>query len=225
MGTSLNGLTPAATYSGLLKTSDNASFAGTLKAITDGNGNESPLWLSDTDFSIPGSVNFSTADSVFYTKKLAVGGIGPFPGQLSFGDPTDGLIVTGSNITSKYDFSDYDGTVFEIAVGPNNHSRLKSPLFTIGFNSTQFSRALYFNNGFEINSNAVFGTFQIKHNTTKILDYDQNLGRTLFSLPISFDNTNTFKTLDVITGAGSATGDYLVVNINGTDYKLQLFAV
>ena len=49
MGTSLTGLTPAATYEGLLKTTDNLEITGsTLRRITDGAGNDLPLLLSTT---------------------------------------------------------------------------------------------------------------------------------------------------------------------------------
>jgi len=46
MGTSLNGLTPASTYQGLIKTTDNAAISGTAKYLSDGLGNDSVLALS-----------------------------------------------------------------------------------------------------------------------------------------------------------------------------------
>jgi hypothetical protein len=46
MGTSLNGLTPASTYQGLIKTTDNAAISGTAKFLSDGLGNDSVLALS-----------------------------------------------------------------------------------------------------------------------------------------------------------------------------------
>ena len=46
MGTSLTGKNISASYLGLLKTTDNAVIGGTAKIITDGNGNDSPLYLS-----------------------------------------------------------------------------------------------------------------------------------------------------------------------------------
>ena len=46
MGTTLTGKNISASYLGLLKTTDNAVIGGTAKIITDGNGNDSPLYLS-----------------------------------------------------------------------------------------------------------------------------------------------------------------------------------
>ena len=48
MGTSLSGLTPATTFDGLLKTSDNEPLDGTLKAISTGDGTDTMLQLSTT---------------------------------------------------------------------------------------------------------------------------------------------------------------------------------
>jgi hypothetical protein len=55
MGTSLNGLTPSATYTGLLKFGDNTAISASLKAISDGAGNDTILELSTTALQIGGS--------------------------------------------------------------------------------------------------------------------------------------------------------------------------
>ena len=54
MGTSLSGLTPATTFDGLLKTSDNEPLDGTLKAISTGDGTDTILDLSTTAFKVSG---------------------------------------------------------------------------------------------------------------------------------------------------------------------------
>lgn len=46
MGTSLASLTPASTYTALLKTTDNLSITNVLKTISDGSGNDTTLQLS-----------------------------------------------------------------------------------------------------------------------------------------------------------------------------------
>ena len=56
MGTSLSGLTPATTFDGLLKTSDNEPLDGTLKAISTGDGTDTILQLSNSALSIGGEV-------------------------------------------------------------------------------------------------------------------------------------------------------------------------
>jgi hypothetical protein len=55
MGTSLNGLTPAGTYPGLIKTGDNAPIDGTLKTLSDGNGNNLPMAVSTTTINLTGT--------------------------------------------------------------------------------------------------------------------------------------------------------------------------
>jgi hypothetical protein len=46
MGTSLTGLTPATTYDALIKVGDNGPIDGTLKALSDGLGNDLPMEVS-----------------------------------------------------------------------------------------------------------------------------------------------------------------------------------
>lgn len=70
MGTSLSGLTPATTFDGLLKTSDNEPLDGTLKAISTGDGTDTILQLSDSMFNIGGT------DGLFFnatTNQLRIG--------------------------------------------------------------------------------------------------------------------------------------------------------
>jgi hypothetical protein len=55
MGISLNGLTPAGTYPGLIKTGDNTPISGTPKVLSDGNGNNLPMEVSTTGVNLTGS--------------------------------------------------------------------------------------------------------------------------------------------------------------------------
>ena len=55
MGTSLSGLTPATTFDGLLKTSDNDALDATLKTIGTGDGTDSVLQLSDSALQVNGA--------------------------------------------------------------------------------------------------------------------------------------------------------------------------
>lgn len=65
MGTPLTGSTVASTYTGLLKTSDNAALNSTLRSLSDGGGTDSALQLSTA------AVN-STGDFSVATNKLTV---------------------------------------------------------------------------------------------------------------------------------------------------------
>ena len=63
MGTPLTGSTVASTYTGLLKTTDNATLTSSLKSLSDGSGNDSALQVSTTASNING--DFSVATSKF----------------------------------------------------------------------------------------------------------------------------------------------------------------
>jgi len=65
MGTPLTGSSVASTYTGLLKNSDNSTVGATLKAISDGSGNDSALQISNA------AVN-TTNDFSVATNKLTV---------------------------------------------------------------------------------------------------------------------------------------------------------
>jgi len=65
MGTPLTGSSVASTYTGLLKNSDNSTVSATLKAISDGSGNDSALQISNA------AVN-TTNDFSVATNKLTV---------------------------------------------------------------------------------------------------------------------------------------------------------
>jgi hypothetical protein len=82
MGISLNGLTPAGTYPGLIKTGDNTAISGTLKVLSDGIGNDLPMAVSTT------AVNF--------TNQLQQGGVA-VPTALQVAAKQDTL-VSGTNI-------------------------------------------------------------------------------------------------------------------------------
>jgi len=52
MGTSLTGLTPAATYQGLIKFADNSAIAATAQYLSDGLGNNLPISVSTSNVGI-----------------------------------------------------------------------------------------------------------------------------------------------------------------------------
>ena len=60
MGTSLSGLTPATTFDGLLKTSDNDALGTGLKTIGTGDGTDSVLQLSDSQLNVAGQFTVDT---------------------------------------------------------------------------------------------------------------------------------------------------------------------
>lgn len=60
MGTPLTGSTVASTYTGLLKTTDNATLTSSLKALSDGSGTDSALQVSTTAANINGDLTVAT---------------------------------------------------------------------------------------------------------------------------------------------------------------------
>ena len=60
MGTSLSGLTPASTFDALIKVGDNSALTASLKTISDGEGNDSPLKLSTAAVGIGSITNVET---------------------------------------------------------------------------------------------------------------------------------------------------------------------
>lgn len=70
MGTSLAGLLPQNTYSGLIKFGDNAALSASLKAISDGAGNDTMLSISTTALQIGGATGLNWDNT---NKRLGVG--------------------------------------------------------------------------------------------------------------------------------------------------------
>ena len=59
MGTSLIGLLPQNTYSGLIKIGDNTAINGTLKTVSDGAGNDLPIQVSNAGVNFTGTLSQS----------------------------------------------------------------------------------------------------------------------------------------------------------------------
>jgi len=112
MGTSLSGLTPATTFDGLLKTSDNEPLDGTLKTIGTGDGTDSILQLSNSALSIGGDVVIDSSG----INGLIVKRSGTELLKSDGSGLNGGLIFTG-NLTNKFslgvngnDFNIWDGS-------------------------------------------------------------------------------------------------------------------
>jgi hypothetical protein len=74
MGTTLTGTTPQDTYDSLIKVTDNGPISGTLKALSDGLGNDSTLSLSTTAASIAGTL--AVTGSATFSSTTAVASAG-----------------------------------------------------------------------------------------------------------------------------------------------------
>jgi hypothetical protein len=115
MGTTLTGTTPQDTYDSLIKVTDNGPISGTLKALSDGLGNDSTLSLSTTAASIAGTLAVA-GNATFDTNTLFVDaannrvGIGTVvpAGNLHIASATDGgiRIQGGASGLSYIDLAD-----------------------------------------------------------------------------------------------------------------------
>jgi hypothetical protein len=93
MGTALTGLEIKDTYDGLIKTTDNGPLSGTLKALSDGLGNDSTLSLSTTAASIAGTLAV-TGNATFDTSTLFVDATNDRVG-IGTGSPNRALSING----------------------------------------------------------------------------------------------------------------------------------
>ena len=118
MGTSLTGLTPAATYDGLLKTTDNQPIGATEKVVTDGIGNNSVLQVGTASasvqgiFQVTGSFKDSSGDVGSSGQFLSSNGTGTnwvevsIPaGVFEAGSGTDSIQAVGGSATASGDYS------------------------------------------------------------------------------------------------------------------------
>jgi len=99
MGTTLTGTTPQDTYDSLIKVTDNGPISGTLKALSDGLGNDSTLSLSTTAASIAGTLAVAGA-ATFDTTTLVVDAANNRVG-INKATPTSDLDVSGTFAASS----------------------------------------------------------------------------------------------------------------------------
>jgi hypothetical protein len=129
MGTPLTGSTVASTYTGLLKTADNAALTASLKAVSDGSGIDSALQVSTTAANINGNLTVATnkltvasaSGNTAIAGTLNVTGAATLSSTLNVtGATTVGSLSTAGNIsTSAGTISSY-GAISQTQSGQNN---------------------------------------------------------------------------------------------------------
>ena len=108
MGTTLTGTTPQDTYDSLIKVTDNGPLSGTLKALSDGLGNDSTLSLSTTAASIAGTLAV-TGNATFDTNTLFVDAAA---NEVGIGTITPNAVLNVIGEISQGDFSTATNSVF-----------------------------------------------------------------------------------------------------------------
>ncbi|QDP55078.1 MAG: hypothetical protein Unbinned8454contig1000_1, partial [Prokaryotic dsDNA virus sp.] len=128
MGTTLTGTVISATYDSLLKVTDNDAITSTAKRITDGLGNDTPLYISSTRVGI----------GVSPTTTFHVSGNSQIGGNLTV---TGDLLVEGSTTTIDTETLSVEDPL--IIVGSNNTTSDAVDLGIYGVYDTSGSQNLY----------------------------------------------------------------------------------
>jgi hypothetical protein len=108
MGTTLTGTEIKDTYDSLIKVTDNGPISGTLKALSDGLGNDSTLSLSTTAASIAGTLAV-TGNATFDTNTLFVDAAA---NEVGIGTITPNAVLNVIGEISQGDYSTATNSVF-----------------------------------------------------------------------------------------------------------------
>jgi hypothetical protein len=184
MGISLNGLTPAGTYPGLIKTGDNTAISGTPKVLSDGNGNNLPMEVSTTGVNFTnnltqGGVAVPTASQVAAKQDTLVSGtnIKTINGTSLLGSGNIPVVTSPSGVSGAIQFSNgsafasdatnlfWDDTNNRLGVGTNTPA-YPLDILSVGTYVAQFSNSIGklglgydANGGFLIPLTALKGTY------------------------------------------------------------------
>lgn len=190
MATPLTGSSVASTYTGLLKTSDNASLSGTLKSVSDGGGTDSALQLSTSAANIVGTLNVTGATGL--ASSLAVSGLATIGSTLG---------VTGAtNLSSTLTVSGATNLSSTLAV---TGATTLSSLAATGNISTSAGNLSVFGSITQTNSassNSIAGSLTVSSSTTLNSSLTCN-GNVSFFGNVSFSNPLTINSTLNVTGA------------------------
>jgi len=196
MATPLTGSSVAATYIGLLKTSDNASLTGSLRSISDGGGTDSALQLSTTAANIVGTLNVTGATGL--ASSLAVSGLATIGSTLGVTGATNlssTLTVTGATtlsstlaVTGAANLSSTLSVTSNISTSAGNLSVFGNIVQTNAAASSSFAGSLTASSSFTCNGNASF------------------FGNVSFSNPLTINSTLNVTGATVISNNLTVTG-------------------
>ncbi len=201
MATPLTGSSVASTYTGLLKTSDNASLTGSLRSISDGGGTDSALQLSTTAANIVGTLNVTGATGL--ASSLAVSGLATIGSTLGVTGATNlssTLTVTGATtlsstlaVTGATNLSSTLAVTSNISTSAGNLSVFGNIVQTNAAASSSFAGSLTassvtFSSTFTCNGNASF------------------FGNVSFANPLTINSTLNVTGATVISNNLTVTG-------------------
>jgi len=114
MGISLNGLTPAGTYPGLIKTGDNTAIDGTLKVLSDGDGNNLPMEVSTTGVNFTN--NLTQGGTALQPVLVSGTNIKTINGASLLGSGNIPVVTSPSGVSGAIQFSDGSAFASDAAV-------------------------------------------------------------------------------------------------------------
>jgi hypothetical protein len=143
MGTSLGDLSPGSTYPGLIKFGDNGAISTSIKAISDGEGNDTPVGISSSYFNIGGSGGFNFDNSSKYTSlggTLTSPGFGQRLRVIGQGNATVGIYRNqASSFSGKIEFMKSRGT-YDFPTSVNTGDEIGSIAF-FSHNGTSYGNS------------------------------------------------------------------------------------
>jgi len=214
MGISLTGLTPSTTYDALIKVGDNGPIDGTLKVLSDGDGNNLPMEVSTTGVNFTN--NLTQGGTALQPVLVSGTNIKTINGASLLGSGNIPVVTSPSGVSGAIQFSDgsafssdatkffWDNTNKRLGLGLNN------PTNTFEIASTSASP-------FKVSTTASYfrATFQ-NAGASGILDFNSSN----FQFPTNSVDFGTSTALGArvgIKGSGStsATTSLLVQNSAG----------
>ena len=246
MGTSLSGLTPATTFDGLLKTSDNDALGTGLKTIGTGDGTDSVLQLSNSALHIGGSATNETtatwvegfnsnlrlsANSPSMQFKdtsgtagfmIGVSGASTFFSQSTNADFT-AVSYVGKISGGKWNFGSSDTPTATVSVKGSGASAGTTSLLVQNSAGTELLKVLDDGNAYgstlNLSSALKMNSGQtIRFSGSEAMRGNISTGTLDLGEHSNFTNTRVYSQLSVIgTGNTATTTALLVQNSDGTD--------
>jgi hypothetical protein len=213
MGTTLTGTTPQDTYDSLIKVTDNGPLSGTLKALSDGLGNDSTLSLSTTAASIAGTlavtgntgIGTSTPDQIGYGAGKILGVLSPAADATNIQLGIVGSSGATTGTLADINFFGKNGTGAVV-----NRAILRGGIdgaTDSNFISAWTMSAGTLNERFRITSNGV--TFNGDTAAANALDdYEEGT----WTMGVSFDGASAGVTTSINTGTYTKIGRKVTVN-------------
>ena len=205
MGTSLNGLTPSATYTGLLKFGDNSAISASLKYVSDGAGNDTLLSMSTTSINI-GANNLSAivgikgSGSTSATTSLLV--------QNSGGN-------TSLQVTDDQQVTGYDGTQIRFRLGNTTYGQgisVRDGQFAVGFIDADQNSAMRF---LTLGTGATY-IDGYSEGTSKAVNYPLFIGSRTNNTGVSVTGSTTEENGTRVIFGSAVSDASAVVQVNST---------